>query len=122
MKILIVDDDSELAAEVVKVLTDRGYEAEHVDNAKEAIPLAETGDYDFVLVDYRMPEFDGTWFMKNVELPQHTKALLITFYTDRRLIAHMFSLGVSGYLIKPFDGEELVKHLAFHSGTGTCDV
>ena len=85
-------------------------------SANEAIPLAENGNYDFVLVDFQMPLHDGFWFMKNVRLPSKTKALLVTAYVNRIMIAEMFKVGVRGYIIKPFDEDDLLHHLAFHSG------
>ena len=58
---------------------------------------------------------DGLWFMKNVNLRGNTKALVITADLDRKVINKMFALGASGYLIKPFDTQELLRHLAYHS-------
>lgn len=115
MKILVVDDDTKLSAEVANILTRRGHTADCIDKADQAVPLAEGGSYDFVLVDYRMPEHDGMWFMKTVKLPRRTKALLVTSFVDRNVIRAMFAAGVSGYIIKPFDEDELVRNLAFHS-------
>ena len=68
-----------------------------------------------MLVDYRMPIHDGIWFVKNVKLPRETKILLITSLVDKRVIRAMFSAGVRGYIIKPFDEEELMRNVSFHS-------
>jgi len=115
MKILIIDDDIALGTEVVAILERNGYEARHVNCAREAIPMAESGDFERILVDYRMPEHDGLWFMKTVRLPHGTKALLVTSHTDKQKIKGMFSAGVCGYVIKPFDEDELLWHLNFHA-------
>jgi len=61
-----------------------------------------------------MPEHDGSWFMRNAEVPRDTKVLLVTAYANRDIINEMFRLGISGYVIKPFDGPELLRHLDFH--------
>ena len=119
MKILIIDDDKDLGTEVVTILKRNGHEAEHVATAREGIPRVESADLDFVLVDYQMPEYDGLWFMKNVRLPLQTKVLLVTSHADREKINNMFHAGISGYVIKPFDEEELLRHLAFHSEART---
>ena len=115
MKILVIDDDEPLREEVKRILVNAGNEADCVGSAKEAVPLAESGQYDFLLVDYRMPEHDGVWFMRNVNLPKKTKALLVTSYLDRALIEKMIRAGAVGYVIKPFDEEEILRHLEFHS-------
>ena len=116
MHLLVVDDDKRLLEEVASILTRNGHTVDCVDNAAQAVDMTEKGHYDFVLVDYRMPEHDGVWFMKSVKLPRSTKVLLVTSLVDRNVIRTMFSAGISGYIIKPFDEEELVKNLAFHSG------
>ncbi len=114
MKILILDDNKSLLDALKGMLVRHDNDVDCSDNAKQALKMAEAGNYDFVLVDYKMPENDGIWFMENVNLPQKTKALLITAYVDRDVINRMFDLGACGYLIKPFNGEELLRHLTYH--------
>ena len=84
--------------------------------------MLETNHYDFILVDYKMPEHDGIWFMKNVSLPRNTKVLLTTSFIGKDLVKKMFSEGICGYIAKPFDEQELLRHLAFHSETRTYGV
>ncbi len=115
MKILIVDDDIDILRSLEKMLVDHGHGVDSSDNAETAVAMAEKEHYDFVLVDYKMPNKDGSWFVKNAELPPTTKILLVTAYADKKIIRKMFKLGVSGYVIKPFDAEELLRHLAYHS-------
>ncbi|MGD9874036.1 MAG: response regulator [Kiritimatiellia bacterium] len=116
MKILVLDDHAAFRGDVLAMLTRNGHEAHGVATAASAIPLVEGGDYDFVLVDYNMPEHDGIWFMKNVRWPRRTKALLVTAHTNRQVINAMSEAGVRGYIIKPFDEEDLLRHLDFHAG------
>jgi two-component system, cell cycle response regulator CpdR len=114
MKVLVLDDHQAFRDEVVEMMGRRGHEARGVGRADDAIPLAESGEYDFVLVDFSMPEHDGIWFMKHVKLPPNTKALLVTAHVNKDMMAQMFKLGAAGYLIKPFDEGDLVRHLQFH--------
>jgi two-component system, response regulator PdtaR len=115
MKILVLDDHAGFRAEVMGMLTRNGHEAVGAGSADEAIPLAENGDYDFVLVDFSMPEHDGIWFMRNAKLPRHTKALLVTAHVEKEMMRQMFRLGVVGYIIKPFTETNLTSQLALHS-------
>lgn len=115
MKILILDDDASLAKAVKAMLDQYDHDIDCSEDAQEAVRLVEVGDYDFVLADYKMPGKDGIWFMKNVKLPKKTKVLLSTAYANRQVINEMFALGASGYLIKPFDEEDLLRHLDFHA-------
>ena len=42
------------------------------------------------------------------------KALLVTGHVNRAVIKEMFRAGAAGYIIKPFDEDELMRHIAFH--------
>lgn len=115
MRFLVLDDHDGFRDEMVSILERNGHQAEGVATADAAVPLVETGQYDMVLVDYSMPEHDGAWFMKHANRPRSTKALLVTAHVNRQMIETMFNAGVSGYIIKPFDEEELLHHLAFYT-------
>lgn len=115
MNILMLDDDRDLLNALQDMLTRHNHSVDCCDNAKDAVTMVNSGQYDFVFVDYKMPENDGIWFMKNASLPKTTKAILMTGYVNRDVINRMFSLGACGYIIKPFDEEEILRHLAFYS-------
>lgn len=116
MKILVVDDDRRLLAAVEQMLVRHGYTVDCAGSADEGVAKVAEAAYDFVLVDYWMPRHDGMWFLRNAALPRTTKTLLVTSFTDCRVIQQMFNGGIVGYLIKPFDEDELIHHLDFHSG------
>jgi CheY-like chemotaxis protein len=111
MKVLVLDDCKAFRDEALAMLTRNGHVAEAVESADAAIPLAEKGHYDFILVDFNMPGHDGAWFLQNVKLPQHTRALLVTAHAHKDILACMFKFGAAGYLIKPFDEDDLMRHL-----------
>lgn len=115
MKILVVDDDRMLLEEIGRILNRNGHSTDCVDNATDAVAMLGNSRYDFVLLDYRMPEHDGAWFLKNAPLSRPTRTLLMTSYVDRDVIKQMFDAGISGYVMKPFDEEELLRHLDFYS-------
>ena len=122
MRILILDDDWELLEITAKELARASHEVDCSDNARQAVQMVAQKNYDFVLVDYKMPDNDGIWFMKNAGLPRSTKTLLITAFVNRDIIKQMFALGASGYVIKPFDGEELLRHIDFYGKTTSLPV
>lgn len=111
MKILVLDDHATFRDEVVEMLIRNGHEAHGVSMATSAVSLVESGQYDVVLVDYKMSEHDGIWFMKKVKWPRHTKAIVVTAHTNPQVINEMLIHGASGYLIKPFDEEDLLRQL-----------
>jgi two-component system chemotaxis response regulator CheY len=114
MRILVLDDHKGFRQEVEAILARHGHDAHGVESADDAIPLAESGEYDFILVDFKMPVHDGLWFLKNVRLPMTTKALLVTAHVNKEIINKMFEMGAAGYIIKPFDEADLLRHLDFH--------
>jgi DNA-binding response OmpR family regulator len=114
MKMLLIDDDENLLEALKEMLEAHQHEVECSDTAREAVKKVKGTTYDCILVDYRMPRDDGVWFMENAEITSGTKVLLMTAYLNREVINRMFSLGAAGYIIKPFDEEELLAHLNFH--------
>jgi DNA-binding response OmpR family regulator len=122
MKILLLDDEENLLNAIGRVLTELGHSVDSTTDAVKATGMIEDGRYDFALVDFMMPIHDGAWFMKNARVPRGTKVLLMTAHVEKDVIREMFKLGVRGYLIKPLDKEELMKHLAFHSIGGQPPV
>ena len=115
MRILLLDDEEHILSSMKRALELMRHSVDCFNNAKAAVAGVEQGDYDFALVDYKMPENDGIWFMQNAKIPKKTKVLLATAFVNRKVIDEMFRLGAIGYLIKPIDSKELSVHLEFHS-------
>jgi len=113
MKVLVVDDDEDLSSALRQILVTLNLDVDCTTSAPDAIEKLADKHYDVVLVDYVMPQHDGIWFMKNAKLPRSTKVLLMTGHIERKIINAMFELGVCGYIIKPFDEEELLHNLNF---------
>jgi len=117
MKILVIDDNKRLLNTLSLALSTMGHEVRCTFGADTAAQHTQNEHFDFILLDYKMPSHDGIWFMRNARISKGTKVLLMTAFVSNTVIAEMFKLGVSGYLIKPFDAAELLRHLEFHSRT-----
>ncbi len=113
MKVLILDDDDDLRSVLCDILSIRDLDVDCAASASDAILKVGDNHYDVVLVDYVMPKHDGIWFMKHAKLPRTTKVLLMTGHIERKMINTMFALGACGYIIKPFDEDELLRNLSF---------
>lgn len=113
MNVLVLDDDEDLTSAIHDILSTRNLDVDCATSAPDAIDKMDGKLYDVVLVDYVMPHHDGIWFMHNAKVPRTTKVLLMTGHIERKVINMMFDLGVCGYIIKPFDEEELLRNLAF---------
>ncbi len=113
MRILVLDDDADMVAALSLALRDCNLDVDEATSANDAIELMRKNEYDMILLDYVMPQHDGIWFMMNAPLTQSTKVLLITGHLERKMINTMFDLGVCGYLIKPFEAEDLIRNIIF---------
>ena len=113
MRILILDDNKSLALALGGMLESNGHEAECTTTAEQAMSRLQDQDYDLILLDYKIPGNDGVWFMKQHCIPRKTKVLLMTGYMHRDMVNTMFGLGASGYIVKPFDEEALLRNLDF---------
>lgn len=120
MKLMVIDDDEELLSIVTKMLELHGHTVVAHSSAEEGARTTAATEYDVILLDYRMPEYDGAWFMKNAKLTRKTKVLLMTAFVNREIINKMFALGACGYLIKPFDEQDLLHHLSFFADKPTA--
>jgi two-component system OmpR family response regulator len=115
MKVLLLDDETEVLASLERLFISMGHSVETYEHARDAIEPIQGNDFDFAFVDYRMPDDTGVWFLENANVPKKTKVLLMTAYVNRNVITRMFELGACGYLIKPFDEDEIRLHMDFHS-------
>jgi two-component system CheB/CheR fusion protein len=115
MKFLLVDDDASFLKSLQLIVESLGHSADCATTADEGLALLKDQPYDISLVDYSMPEKSGLWFMEHANISGPTKVLLMTGEVDRKVIKKMFDVGVCGYLIKPFDADELAYHIDFHT-------
>ena len=116
MKVLAIDDEPAILASLRMILAELpDCELECVNSVQQAMEIVKEKEFDFIFVDLKMPGRDGVYFIKNAVLPRKTKVLLLTAYLDRSALNDLFRSGISGYLTKPFDRDDVLRHLAFHS-------
>jgi two-component system, OmpR family, response regulator len=80
-RILLIEDDHETADEVVKDLTDRGYDVTHIDGGKRGLTAARDDHFSLMIVDRMLPELDGLSVIEalrkeNIRIPARVAALL----------------------------------------------
>ncbi len=116
MKVLIVEEDRDVCQKLVNALEGSGHEVEAAATAKYAENKVKAGtEFDFVFLCSDMPDNDAVSFLKGVSMPRNTKVIVMTDNVDHKLIRSIFNNGASGYLVKPFSEEEVIRHLSFHS-------
>jgi DNA-binding response OmpR family regulator len=113
MKILLVDDDKAVLRVLAEMLSTHSHDVHSAESAEEAYNKIKNDTYDFMLLDYKMPDQNGDWLLEKAKVPRHTKILMMTAFIDRAVINRMFDLGISGYLIKPFEEADLLRNINF---------
>jgi DNA-binding response OmpR family regulator len=102
-KILLIEDDREIATTLRSVLEAAGYQVSYASNGKEGQRLIEEVNPALVITDMMMPQLGGfpvLEFLKQMESPP--KVIMITANEGGRHKAYAEMLGVSDYLRKPF--------------------
>ena len=113
-RILVAEDNAVNREVVTSQLRKLGYQADSVDNGAAAVDAVEGGGYDLVLMDCQMPVMDGFEATLRIRGSKHAEIpiVAITAYamaSDRDRCLHS---GMSDYLAKPVDFEQLAVTLA----------
>ncbi len=109
-RLLIVEDDVDVAEMLVTFFTFQGYEVIHASEGAEGIALARAKLPNLILLDVMLPDMDGFNVCKALRSTTLTKYIPITFLTQRDARADKVAgleLGADDYVTKPFDVEEL---------------
>ena len=108
MKILLAEDDRDMAMAVKALLTRANYAVDHVENGQDALDYLEDGDYDAAIMDIMMPVMDGIALALAVarDYP-NLSILLMTGFADQRERAFGLDSLVSDVVSKPFTLAEI---------------
>ncbi|MCD6385091.1 response regulator [Candidatus Sumerlaeota bacterium] len=108
-KILVADDEKTIQRMITLVLTAEGYQVTAVSDGLEAVETARSEHFDLFLTDIRMPHLSGLEAYRRIkEFDPDVAAVIITGFGTMELAIQGITLGVSGFLAKPFDGPQLL--------------
>jgi two-component system OmpR family response regulator len=108
MRLLLIEDDPEVAAFVAKGLKESGHTVDHSGDGKDGLFLATTENYDVLIVDRMLPGVDGLTIVKTLRGAGDTSPILILSAlgeVDDRVKG--LRAGGDDYLVKPFAFSEL---------------
>jgi DNA-binding response OmpR family regulator len=111
-RILLVEDDPDIADLLSLHLGDEGYEVEVVDDGDEGLDRALNGDHDLVVLDIMLPGTDGFDICRR--LRQETRAtpiLMVTAKTEEVDKVLGLELGADDYITKPFSIREVLARV-----------
>jgi|YNPBryantNP2012_1023418.scaffolds.fasta_scaffold00734_2 putative two-component system response regulator len=108
-KILIVDDDPFIRDIIFKCLQAEGYVCATVPNAEAALEQLEQDSFALIISDIMMPGKSGIELLTAVrERYPDTAFIMVTAVDDRETAVKALHLGAYGYVIKPFDMNEII--------------
>ena len=109
VKILILDDEPDMAENVRRIVEAAGYDALVETDGFRALDAVEQERPELVLTDLRMPDIDGLAFLERVKF-RHPEIAVIVFtgYASATAEVEAMKKGASDYFSKPFRPDELV--------------
>jgi len=123
MRLLLVEDDQEAAAYMVKGLKESGYVVDHVADGREALYRVAAEVYDAVVVDRMLPGVDGLTIVRTMRSAGNTTPVLILSAlgdVDDRVKG--LKAGGDDYLVKPYAFAELLARLEALLRRGRADA
>ncbi len=110
-RILVVDDDIELCALLVDVLSAEGYQVESVHCGESALQYIEKKPVDLVLLDVMLPKLNGMQVAKRICQRFATPILMLTALNDEASMLDGYQAGADQYIAKPFKVPELLTRI-----------
>lgn len=111
-KILVIDDDKNIRQTLAMVLEEEGYDVDTAENGKEAIEKTYNNFYNLAIVDWRLPDFEGTKLIPQLKetTPKMVK-IMLTGYPSMDNAIDAVNKHADAFLLKPVDIEELLKKI-----------
>jgi len=116
-RILFIDDVPEIQKLYSEVLTKHGHKVVVAGSAMQALMSLQNGEYDYVFVDIKIPDFDGFYFLKQSKLEQEhpkTKVIILSNSESMKDYERAKALGAEKYLVKidysPYGLAQMIKN------------
>ena len=113
-RLLIAEDDPEIAMLERDYLEVEGYDVTVVDNGQQAVTQALNGDYSLLLLDLMLPGCSGYDVCRLIRDRIDVPILMVTARTESVDKIRGLGLGADDYIAKPFDPAELVARVKAH--------
>lgn len=112
MKILVIDDDKNIAKFLKQALEEECFEVDVADNGERGCFLGKTNEYDLLILDYALPKKDGKTVCRELRADgQSYPILMLSVQSNPMTKADLLNTGADDYLSKPFSFEELLARV-----------
>ena len=111
-KILLIDDDQNIRQTLAIVLKEEGYIVDTAETGKEAVEKSFANFYNLAIVDWRLPDIDGTILITQLKetIPKMAK-IMLTGYPSMNNAIEAVNQHADAFLVKPVAVEELLKKI-----------
>lgn len=111
MRILVIEDEPDLLAGIVRALRDEDYAVDTAAEGVDGLFKAESWAYDAILLDIMLPGMDGWEILRRLRQTRKTPVLMLTARDAIRDRVRGLDGGADDYLTKPFDLDEMLARV-----------
>ncbi len=111
MRLLVVEDEPDLLAGLLRALRKDGYAVDAAADGEEGLHKAISTDYDAIILDVMLPALDGWELLARLRQTKSTPVLMLTARDSSADRVRGLDGGADDYLVKPFDLPELLARL-----------
>ena len=116
-RVLLIEDQPDVARAYRVILSSRGYRVEHVSNARAALDHS-LGDIDLILSDIGLPDLDGRELIGRLLARRRIPAIALSGYGTEQDIQASLDAGFTAHLTKPTEMKALLAAVATVLGAG----
>ena len=114
-RILIAEDETRLAAFIEKGLKKYGFVTAIAPDGNQALSMAQSGDFDLLLLDLGLPALDGWAVLKQLRGQANNRPIIIvTARVDEKDRLKALAYGANDYVTKPFKFADLLERVQLH--------
>ena len=110
-KILLVEDEEKLARMVELELKYEGYQVDKAADGRTGLDMAQTGDYDLILLDIMLPALNGMEVLRRLRRESLVPVIMLTARDTVMDKVAGLDAGADDYITKPFAIEELLARI-----------
>lgn len=109
--IFLVEDDTKIAKNLVRLLQAEGFTVTHVSAQREAFAMLGANKYDLALVDISLPDGNGFTVCTEIKQMLNIPVIFLTASGDESSVVTGLTMGADDYIIKPFRPRELIARV-----------
>lgn len=108
LRVLYVEDDEELRRSVLRYLQKLFKDVDAAYDGEDGLSKYHSGEYDIVLTDIKMPKMDGLKMTEEIKkINSNQELVILSAHTEHSYFLDAIHLGISDYILKPIDYEQM---------------